>query len=410
VSQPLAGEPPTAQPEVARRRLIVAAACAMIVFGACVAVPSVCQDALGREFGLNFEQRGLLTTVRMGALLVSLLGVGYLGDRLGKRGFLFWGLVVMAAGLAASAVAWGYPALLAAFALSGLGKGVMEALVNPLVAQLYPRGSARALNVINGLFSVGLVIAALGAGETLQAGGSWRTPFWQWVPPALVCAGLFLTRRYPTVERVETQGTAAARFLRNPLFWLLFAGMVMGGGCEAGLTAWGPNFVEQELGASARGGAWVMVLYGVFMAVGRFASGAVLARVTPLRLMIASAAGCALATVALRFVGSLWSAWALFALSGLFVACFWPTILSVASDELATGSAHLFSLLAAAGIGGCVVFPWAMGALGDAFGLRNGVLVLPASMAVQVVVLGLASYVIARQQGGSGWPRTDGSS
>ena len=383
--------------EVAHRRLTAAAAFAMIVFGACVAVPSVCQDAIGREFHLDFQQRGLLTTARMGALLVSLLVVGYFGDRRGKRGFLFWGLVVMAAGLAASAAAFGYPALLGAFALSGLGKGAMEALVNPLVAQLSPRGSARALNVINGLFSVGLVIAAIGAGEILQAGRSWRVPFWVWVAPALLCASLFLTRRYPQAEPVETHQATARRFLRDPLYWLLFAGMVMGGGCEAGLTAWGPNFVEQELNASARSGAWVMVLFGVLMAVGRFASGGIVVRVRPLRLMIGSAAACALVTVSLRFVGSLWGAWTLFALGGLFVACFWPTILSVASDELAAGSAHLFSLLAAAGIGGCVVFPWAMGALGDAFGLRNGVLILPVSMVAQVGVMVAASYVIARR-------------
>ena len=389
--------PPTA---VAYRRLIVASGFAMIVFGACVAVPSVCQEAIGREFGLDFEQRGLLTTARMGALLASLLTVGYLGDRRSKRGFLVGGLATMAVGLAASALSLGYPTLLGASALSGAGKGVMEALVNPLVAQLTPRGSARALNVINGLFSVGLVVAAISTGEILQASGGWRLPFWVWVIPALLCGAMFITRGYPAPAPVETHQATAARFLRQPLFWLLFAGMVMGGGCEAGLTAWGPNFAEHELGASARSGAWVMVLYGVFMALGRFASGVLLARITPLRLMIGSAVACALSTLALRFVGSLWGAWLLFALGGLFVACFWPTILSVASDELAAGSAHLFSLLAAAGIGGCVVFPWAMGALGDAFGLRNGVLILPASMVIQVVVMGLAAYAVAQREGG----------
>ena len=106
---------------------------------------------------------------------------------------------------------------------------------------------------------------------------------------------------------------------------------------------------------------------------------------------------CALVTVGLRFVGSLWGAWTLSALGGLFVACFWPTILSVASDELAAGSTHLFSLLAAAGVGGCVVFPWAMGALGDAFGLRNGVLILPVSMVLLVGLMIAASWVLARR-------------
>jgi fucose permease len=384
-------------PAVAYLRLMVASGGAMIVFGAGVAITAVCLEAIGREFRLNFEQRGLLTTVRMAALMVSLLLVGYLGDRLGKRPFLFWGLVLIAAGQAATARAAGYVALLGAHALSGVGKGAMEALVNPLVAQLNPRTSARVLNMVNGLFSVGLVLAALTTGEILQARGSWRLPFWLWVAPALACAALYLTRRYPVVPAADREPASERRFLADPLFWLLFVGMVLGGGCEAGLTSWGPNFVEHELGGSARSGAWTMALYGAFMAAGRFTTGALVTRATPLGLMTASAGACALATLGLRFVDSVWAAWMLFALGGLFVACFWPTILAVASDEIATGSASLFALLAAAGIAGCVIFPWAIGALGDAFGLRVGVLLLPASMVIQVVVLRAVSRMIPRR-------------
>jgi fucose permease len=116
--------------------------------------------------------------------------------------------------------------------------------------------------------------------------------------------------------------------------------------------------------------------------------------------MTASALACALVTLGLHSVDSLWGAWALFALGGLFVACFWPTILAVASDHIAAGSASLFALLAAAGITGCVIFPWAIGALGDAFGLRGGLLLLPGSMVLQVVVLVATSRTIDRRRGG----------
>jgi fucose permease len=384
-------------PGVAYVRLMAAAAVGMIVFGASVATPSVCLEAVGREFGLDFEQRGLLTTARMGALLGSLLLVGYLGDRLGKRHFLFWGGVLIALGQALTARAAGYAALLGGNAVSGLGKGVMEALVNPLVAQLNPRSSARVLNIVNGLFSVGLVLAALTTGEVLQAGWSWRLSFWLWVLPALVCAGLFLARGYPAVEAAHREAGHLRRFLTDPLFWPLLIGIFLGGGCEAGLTSWGPNFVEHELGASARSGAWAMVLFGAFMAAGRFGGSALVTRITPLRLMTASAAACGVATVGLCFVDGLWGAWVLFALGGLFVACFWPTILAVASDNIAAGSASLFAVLAAGGITGCVVFPWAIGVLGDAVGLRGGVILLPCSMAAQVIVLVTTSRIIARR-------------
>jgi len=397
---PTGGNDASPAPDVAHFRLMAASALAMIVFGAGVAIPSVCLETIGREFGLNFEQRGLLTTARMAALMASLLAVGYLGERGGWRHFLFWGLVLIGGSQAAIARATGYAALLGAQAVAGLGKGAMEALVNPLVARLSPRGPARALNVINGLFSVGLVLAALTTGEILEGSGSWRLAFWLWVPPAFLCAGLYLTRRYPAAPVTHGETGRLRRFLADPLFWLLFVGMVLGGGCEAGLTSWAPNFVEYELRASARSGAGSIALYGAFMAAGRFASAALVARVTPVRLMTASAAACALVTLGLYSVESLWGAWALFALGGLFVACFWPTILAVASDNIAAGSASLFALLAAAGIAGCVIFPWAIGALGDAFGLRGGLLLLPGSMVLQVLVLAATSRSIARRGGG----------
>ena len=175
--------------------------------------------------------------------------------------------------------------------------------------------------------------------------------------------------------------------------------MVLGGGCEAGLTSWAPNFTAKVLGASPRAGAWATILYGSGMAVGRFASGYLVVRVRPLRLMMLSAVCCAAATLGLTFVSALWGAWSLFALGGLFVACFWPTLLSVASDHIATGSTSLFSLLAAAGVSGCVIVPWAIGRLADAFDLRTAVLIHPALMVLLIAVLVVAMRLIGREPG-----------
>ena len=363
------------------RRLMAACVVAMVLFGASLAALPVTLPAVGREFSLTFAQRGLLGSVLMAALVTALLTVGYLADRVGKRPFLVWGVLLMGGGLALAGSAPVYGVMLLAQVVSGLGKGTMEALLNPLIAELNPRTAARHLNVVNGLFSVGLVVAALSAGELLEAGGSWRWVFRLWVPLAVVVAFLFATPRRGTAA-VALVNHRWRGFVANPLFRLLFVAMILGGGCEAGMTFWAVNYVEHELGASPRNSAWTLALYGGFMALGRFASGGILARVTPLALMIASAALCGAVTAALCFVTGLHAAWALFALGGLFVACFWPTLLAVASEKIAAGSAGLFALLACGGVLGCVVFPWAMGALGDLAGLRVGVAVLPVSMAL----------------------------
>jgi len=382
---------------IAYKRLMAAACVAMIVFGGSTCVLSICLRDVGDEFRLSLADRGLLGTVRMIALVTALLASGYFADRLGKRPFLVWGMALIAAASALTARAGGYASLVVAQGLVGAGSGALECLVNPLVAQLNPHDAARRLNVVNGLFSVGLVIAALSTGEMLQAGVQWRIPFWLWVVPAAVGAALLAARHYPSVEGTKPPSERLTGFVRNPLFWLLCATIFIGGGVETGMTFWGANYVESEIGASARSGAMTVAVFGTFMALGRFASGALLSRVSPVALMIGSAAACAVATAGLSFVHGLYAAWAFFALGGLFVACFWPTLIAVGSERISTSSASLFALLAASGISGCAVFPWVIGAIGDASGLRVGVTLMPASMVLQVVILAACARIITRR-------------
>jgi len=381
----------------AHRRLYAASLVSMAVFAASIVTPAICLREIGDEFGLSLAQRGLLGGLRMGSLLAALLLSGCLADRLGKRRFLTGGMLVIAVGLASTAAAQSYSALLAAQVIVGLGAGALEALVNPLVAELHAESPARPLNVANGFFSVGLVIGALLAGEILQAGHTWRVVPWIWVAPAVLGALLFAARPYPSSVPDGGQSSTRQAFIAKPLFWVLAVAIALAGGCEAGMTFWGASFTESEFGASARAGAQTTAFFGAFMAVGRFAAGGLVSRIRPMPMMAFSAAACALGTAGLCFVQGLHGAWALFALGGLFVACFWPTILAVASQHVQRGSATMFACLAAAGIGGCGVFPWGIGALGDVGGLRLGAALLPVSMVAELAVLIIAWRMLSRR-------------
>lgn len=393
------GQPParaeTRSAIIADRRLYVACLVSMVIFAASITTPAICLREIGDDFGLSLAGRGLMGSVRMAALLGGLLLTGYLADLFGKGLFLTAGMLSVGAGMLGTSLAGGYGVLLAAQVLAGAGTGAMEALVNPLVADLRPVRTARHLNIANGVYSLGLVAAALLAGELLNARVPWRTTMWLWAAPAALGALLFATRGYPRSHPQEEGGPGRLAFLTRPLFWMLMAAMVLGGGCEVGMTFWGASFTEHEFNASARSGAWCIAFFGAFMAIGRFTSSWLVSRVAPIRLMTLSAAACALATGGLWAVHTVVGAWALFGLGGLFVACFWPTLLAVASEQVQAGSATMFAFLAAAGITGCMIFPWAIGALGDAAGLRAGTLLLPAAMTVQVGLLLLAGRMAA---------------
>jgi fucose permease len=378
---------------VAYTRLMAASVVCMIMFGAVQVMAGVALRSLGDELGIDLSQQGFILSLRLATLTACLLVVGHFAEGPRKRYIFFWGLVATAAGQVLIAYAPAYGPLIFAVLVSGIGFGIVEAILNPLVAQLNPTRTAWALNLLNGIFSLGLVVGAVTTGELIQRGYGWRLAFWLWMIPPLICAVLYLTPRYPAPE-VDSDDLSpkpdVRSFLRRPLFWLLVLGMIMAGGCESGLTLWAPSFCERALGASARNGAFATILYGTFMAIGRIGSGFAISRLGTMRLMGMSAVLCGVVTFGLVFVNTLWAAWALFAMGGLFVACFWPTILAIGSENIAPGSTSLFSLLGAAGVTGCFVFPWLIGALGDAFGLRHAVLVLPISMVLLIVVLILA--------------------
>ncbi len=386
---------------MALRRLTWACGVSKIVQAATVALPAVCLSAIGDEFHLDYAMRGILSSVRMGTLLSVVFVSGYLADRLGRRHFLWGAMVLIAAGLGATSGANSYALLLLAQALVGIGIGGLEALVNTLIAELNPKRSAPRLNLLNALFSAGLLVTAVATGAMLQSGVRWQTTFLVWPAIALVAAWLYAGRGYPRPHPVAGALGDVRSFLRNPLLWPLVVAMVMAGGAEAGILFWGANFVQQEMGASFWTGALIIGVCGGAQALGRLATGSLIPRVSPLTVMIVSAVGFAIATAGLCVAEGMTAAWILFGLGGLFIACFWPTILGVASDTIRVGSSTLFAILSAAGVGGAGLLPWVMGVVGDAAGLRAGVALLPASMVLEVAALLCFSRLIRPRDKGA---------
>lgn len=400
MSQPAAvrHDSPTEQPGVATRRLEVAGWLAMFVYAASTQAPAMCLPQIGSEFGLNFAGQGAIASLRTSALLVALLVAGAFAGRFGKAPFLVAGLALVAVGIGGTTVALGYAMLLAAQIILGAGNGMMEALVNPLVAELRPRDAARALNVTHALFPVGLVCCALLSGELLDRDVPWRATVIVWLPIAVLSCLMFATRCYPQPHVAPGRSTTA--FLRRKAFWGLTVAMVLAGGTEVGLTTWAPSFLERELGASARSGAMAIILFGVAMAVGRFGSGAILRRMTPITLTVVSAVLGAAALFGFGQARDPRVAWAFAGVGGLAVACFWPTLLAIATEVLDDTSTAMLALLAAAGIFGCALFPWLLGLLGDAFSLRAGLVLLPVAMLALAGVLMVLLVVEARRARG----------
>jgi len=360
----------------------------LLIFAVTNTLVSVSLQRIGEDLDVGFALRGALGVPRSCALALVALLSGYAADRLGKRWFLVGGMLVIALSLLWIGAGSTYLALMAGLFMMGAGLGCIEALASPLVAQLHPRSVAAHMNVLHAFFPFGVLVSSIIAGFALDRGVHWRLPFSVLSVPAAVVAVMFLLGRYPGEQAGPRQTPVRIRdLLMSRTFWLLAAAMALTAGCEGALLYWIPNFIQSNYRASATTGAYGLMVVGAAMAVGRLGTGAAVRFVSIGRLMIATAFLGALATLCVALAGSLQVTLILLAPAGLFAACFWPSILSLASERIAAASATLFALLAVAGIVGFGLGPLAVGALAQHFTLRGGLVFVPLSFTAAGLVL-----------------------
>jgi len=359
----------------------------MVVIGLSANIAAPCLTSIAAEFGLREGRSGAFLGSMFWGVVVSLLATGPVADRIGFRAPLIVGSLLQAAGLFwVSASHAFHGACLGAF-LAGLGVGVTDALATPLACALYREQRTRVANVLHAFYPVGLILVLLLAfcllGRPLSWRGLYRLIGLLCLPPAVIfCFPALPAHAHEGEERLTVR-----RLARSPVFWLLGALLFLACMCELGPVQWLPAFIEKlaRPPASAdpmparRLGMLGMLVYGLAMTAGRAASawGARRLRV-PALLALGSAVVAAGLLLAAAFP-SPGPAIVFLSLSGLGVACLWPTILALAGDRFPQAGASMFALLPVMGNLGGVVGPLTIGVVAEAAGLRAGMAVLAAA-------------------------------
>ena len=379
------------------RWLTAASWASFVVFTATAALVATSLKRIGSEFGLSLARRGALELARTSVLAASTLGIGCIADRIGMRRLLGGAMFVVAFALLRIARSETYVGLLAGTLALGAGLGGVTALVSPLVAGLHPARVETHMFVLHAFSPLGVVVSSLLAGWALDAGVPWRTPFAVVSIPSALVGAMFLLGRYPAAHAGGRRTVLSVpNLFRNPTFWFLAVAMALTAGTGGCLQFWTPSFIQDSYRASFLAGASGLAAFSTAMMIGRFGAG-LAARVVPVhRLMIALCFVCASATLVLVAADSPSVTFASLGLGGLCVACFWPGILSVATRRIAAGSATLLASLSVAGIVGLGAMPWGVGVLGDRFGLRVGLGLLPVAMVATGLTL-MAAFRTPRQ-------------
>ena len=377
-----------------------AAMVGFIAYAASTASTPMSFSMMARDFGLSFADGGFLELFRTLGILALLLLSGFAANRWGKTLVLGVSALALCAGLWGSAISPVFFVLLLAIGFAGLGSGALEGLINPLVQELHRNDSGRYLNIINGFWSVGIVASALLIGSYLQAGGSWREVKFVIGLFAFAAGVMFLLharRQTPGVTyTVRETVQHMVDIFRHPRMRYFFPAMFFAGGVEGAFTFWVPTYMQSHLHLSTQAGGTGLTCFAGGMVLGRLVFGHYVPQQQLRTLILASIALGALMSVAMPFTRSALVLYAVLVLTGIAIACFWPSLQSYAADRMPrVDVTMLFILLSCAGIPGFGLVSLAMGVVADVSGsLQISFLCIP----VVFLLLGLTLLFDGREK------------
>jgi MFS family permease len=374
-------------------------------------------DALGAHFRLTKHQLGLILSPAFWGFTLSIMLGGSLVDFIGMRrlfllssaGYIGAVLLILFAPAPPGPVTPyyadpGFICLYAGFLTLGLSQGLVEGVINPLCATMFPDDKTARFNILHAWWPGGLIIGGLAAYGLTRAMGldaaglsaeaiafGWRLKLGLLLIPAVVYAMLIVGQQFPETERVRA-GVSSRDMFREalrPMFVLWFLCMWLTAATELGPGQWVPSLITTLTGMQ---GILILVYTAGIMFLLRFFGSELAHRVSPLGLLTLSSILSAAGLFALAGASTAGQAFGAATLFGLGVSFFWPTMLSVTSERFPRGGAFLLAIMGGAGnLAVAFILP-IMGTWYDAYGAAAAfryVAVLPIVLTVVFVALSI---------------------
>jgi MFS family permease len=396
-----------------RQRLFVASCVSLVTTSMVFAIRGDIETAMSATFQLTKGQMGTIWSPAFWAFTIAIFISGALVDMVGLRSlhilsalgyFVGVGVVLLAPHPSAPVDAifshTGTTLLYTGFLIMGLSQGLVEGVINPLVATIYSDQKTKRLNMLHAWWPGGMVIGGLLAVLMTQAfNASWQLKLATILVPAAIYLVMAFTMPYPQTERVTSNVSTAEmwRETAKPLFLLLFVCMWMTAAAELGPDQWFPT-VMGALVPQLQGVLFLVYTAGLMFLLRTFGSG--IAHKNPIGTLLV----CSILTaLGLYWLGSLQpgtSAIVAFAAATLFgvgKSYFWPTMLGVTAEQFPRGGALLISLMGGAGMLSVAVALPIMGARIDKLGPAAALQMVAALGGILAIIFGgLLLYFKAR--------------
>ncbi|MCR5744151.1 MAG: MFS transporter [Lachnospiraceae bacterium] len=356
-------------------------------------------------YDIDLAQITMLITVNFGVqLLVDILSVGFV-DRLGYRVSVVIAHVLSALGLILltilpQSMPNAYAGMLISVICCGIGGGLLEVLVSPIVEACPTDNKEKAMSLLHSFYCWGHVGVVLISTLFFKLFGieNWRVMALLWATVPIATAVMFL--RVPIRKLMDDGevGLKLGELFHMGLFWVLFVMMICSGASEQAVSQWASTFAEKGLGiGKTLGDLAGPMAFALMMGLARGFYGKFGHRINLDKFMVMSCVLCIASYLGIALFKMPVLSLMCTAICGMSVGIMWPGSFSKASASIPRGGTAMFALLALGGDIGCSGGPTLVGFVSGAFddNLKIGILagiVFPVLLLICILGLGRRKY------------------
>ncbi|WOD43579.1 MFS transporter [Hwangdonia lutea] len=376
-----------------KNKLFLASCLALITTAMTFAIRAKLETVFGPDgIGLTLEQLGYAFAPAFFGFTIAMIVGGPLVDLLGIKKITWIAFFTHIIGIVLTLMADSMTSLFIATLFVGIGNGMVEAALNPLVASMYPESKTKMLNRFHVWFPGGIVIGSILGWLIMDVLGlSWQVMVATLFIPLIIYGLLFFGEKFPVTERVQLGISNKKMFksVLNPLFLFMVFCMFLTAASELGTT----QRIESLLKESVSAPLLVLAFINGIMALGRLSAGQVVHKLRPSGMLLYSAIitfiGLWLLTITSG--GMTFVAAAIFAIGVTF---FWPTMLGFVAEYLPETGALGLSIMGGAGMFSVSIVLPVMGKLMDDANAAEALRTMSILPAILIVAfLGLNIYM-----------------
>ena len=354
------------------KKLFIASCVALVTTSMVFSIRGDILDSLGADFHLTKEQIGLILSPAFWGFTLSIFIGGSLVDLIGMRRLLltsaaFYILAVLAIIFAPKPTGpigftdTPFLILYGAMLTLGLAQGLVEGVINPLVATMYPNDKTHRMNLLHAWWPGGLIVGGLASYGLTKVMGldlpgvaaasmtfGWQIKLALIMIPAVIFAVMIWNEKFPQTERVAAgvSNSEMASDLMTPMFLLLWVCMWMTASSELAPDQWVGSVMTKLANMQ---GILILVYTAGLMFVLRFFFGGVAHKFSPVLILLCSSILTGIGLYWLSTVSSPTEAFLAATLFGVGKTYFWPLMLGMTSERFPKGGPLALAVMGGTG-------------------------------------------------------------